>query len=112
MFQVWRWSAAPPPRPGSAIAERITWVHADVLTWDAAGQHFDLVNAQYLHFTRAKAEVYQRLANMQPGGTLLVVGHHPGDMQRLAGGRRVHMEGFLFGADGIAAVLDGSYGAS
>jgi 2-polyprenyl-3-methyl-5-hydroxy-6-metoxy-1,4-benzoquinol methylase len=101
--------AAAAARLGPDVAERITWVHADVSTWDAAGEQFDLVNAEYLHFTRAKAEVYQRLAQLvRPGGALLVVGHHPADMQCLAGARHSHMEGFLFSADEIASVLDRS----
>ncbi len=101
--------AAAAARLGPQVAQRIAWVHADVLTWDPAGEQFDLVNAQYLHFTRAKAEVTQRLAELvRPGGSLLVVGHHPSDVQRLARPGHGHMDGFLFTADELTAVLDRS----
>jgi thioredoxin reductase/SAM-dependent methyltransferase len=101
--------AAAAARLGREVAERITWVRADVLTSDAGGERFDLVNAQYLHFTRSRAEVFRRLAELvRPDGTLLVVGHHPADVQRLAGPRHAHMEGFLFTADEVEAVLDTS----
>ncbi len=34
---------------GSGIAERISWRHEDLLTWDPRPQQFDLVSAQFMH---------------------------------------------------------------
>jgi len=94
-------------RLGPAVAGRITWVHADVLDWDAAGAQFGLVSAQFLHFTTSKDALYRRLAELvRPGGTLLVVGHHPDDMRHSAHAEHSNMLEFLFTAEEVAAVLD------
>ncbi len=57
---------------------RITWLQADLGTWqpDTA---YDLVTAQFLHSTSLPWHVPLRTAAsaVGPGGTLLVVGHHP-----------------------------------
>jgi SAM-dependent methyltransferase len=67
---------------GTEIADRITWLQADFLSWDPAPQQFDLVSAQFLHLPRPSLEsLYRRLAAaVRPGGTLLVVSHHPSDL--------------------------------
>lgn len=45
-------------------------------------QRFDLVSAQFLHLpTAARESLHRRLAAaVRPGGTLLVVNHHPADL--------------------------------
>jgi hypothetical protein len=66
------------------IADRITWQQVDLLSdWAPEPQAHDLVNAQFMHFPRAvRAQVFAGLAaSVAPGGTLLVVGHHPSDLE-------------------------------
>ncbi|MEN3356784.1 MAG: hypothetical protein V7637_766 [Mycobacteriales bacterium] len=91
---------------GEQIADRITWQHADVMTWDPAPAQYDLVSAQFIHLPRAALEsLHRRLAAaVRPGGTLLIVGHHPSDLETTMG-RPNHPE-LMFTADQIAATLD------
>ncbi|MDH6679617.1 SAM-dependent methyltransferase [Rhodococcus sp. LBL1] len=67
---------------GSDIAGRITWQQADLLEWTPGRTGYDLVTSQYVHLPTGPREVlYQRLAELvAPGGTLLIVGHHPSDL--------------------------------
>ena len=91
---------------GEQIAARITWQQADVLVWEPTQRQFDLVSAQYLHPPPPERDaVYRRLAAaVRPGGALLIVGHHPLDLQAPTG--RERFPELLFTADEIAAVLD------
>ena len=95
-------------KAGAEIANRITWLHQDVLTWNDAGAQFDLVSAQYLHFTRDNVEVHRRLATLvRPGGSLLIVGQHPSHIQ----GDQHHESALnhkdlLFEPEAAAAALD------
>jgi len=67
---------------GDEIAGRITWQQADLRSWAPAPQRFDLVSAQFMHLPGPDLEaMHARLAAaVRPGGTLLVVAHHPDDM--------------------------------
>lgn len=71
---------------GAEVAERITWVRADLATWAPAHASFDLVSAQFMQLPPIpRQELFARLASMvAPGGTLLIVGHHPSDLQTMA----------------------------
>jgi thioredoxin reductase/SAM-dependent methyltransferase len=91
---------------GADIAGRTTWQQADVLSWDPAPLQFDLVSAQFMHLPRAALEsLHRRLAAaVRPGGTLLIVGHHPSDLETSMG--RPHLPDLMFTADQIAATLD------
>jgi SAM-dependent methyltransferase len=91
-------------RAGPQIAGRITWQQADMLSWAPPERHFDLVSAQFLHLPRiARDSLHQRLAAaVRPGGTLLVVGHHPADLETIP---RPFPERFATGEE-LAAVLD------
>ena len=91
---------------GAAHAERIRWLHADVTTWEPAPASYDLVSAQYLHLPAPGRDVlFRRLAaSVTPGGTLLIVGHHPSDLQTTM--PRPNMPELFFTGDYIAAVLD------
>ncbi|MER5986061.1 class I SAM-dependent methyltransferase [Streptomyces sp. NPDC001787] len=93
-------------RAGEDIAGRITWRQADFLDWDPAPLRFDLVSAQFMHLPRPSlASLYRRLAAaVNPGGTLLVVGHHPADLDTSMG-RPMAADTFVTG-DEMAAVLD------
>lgn len=60
---------------------RIQWVPADLMSWQPAANGYDLVSAHYVHVPAGQQEAFlRRLAlAVAPGGTLLVVGHHPAD---------------------------------
>lgn len=62
--------------PGDEITDRITWLHADLASWDPDGRLFDLVTSSYVHLPGPAEELFARLASwVAPGGTLLVAGH-------------------------------------
>jgi len=88
------------------IEGRITWVHADLQTWDPGPQRFDLVTAQFVHLPGAMLEALHRrlAAAVRPGGTLLIASHHPDDLH-LHIGRPGQPELFP-SAEQIVAVLD------
>ncbi|HLZ28205.1 MAG TPA: methyltransferase domain-containing protein [Chloroflexota bacterium] len=90
---------------GAEIAERVTWEHADVLSWDPAPRQFDLVSAQFMHPPRATRQALHRrlAAAVRPGGTLLIVGHHPSDMATSMGRPQLH--DFFYTAEEVAATL-------
>lgn len=60
----------------------IVWEEADVLEWDPAPRRFDLISAQFMHLPREiQQSVHRRLAAaINPGGTLLLVGHAHSDV--------------------------------
>jgi SAM-dependent methyltransferase len=63
---------------GSAAADRVRWLQADLGVWAPAGP-FDLVTTHYAHPAMPQLDLYDRLAGwVAPGGTLLVVGHRHG----------------------------------
>ncbi len=65
------------------IANRIEWLHTDFTTWVPDPASYDLVSAHFFHLPKALRDVVFRAlaAAVSPGGTLLIVGHHPSDMQ-------------------------------
>ena len=91
---------------GAEIAGRIEWVHADLREQPPAEGAYDLVSSHFMHLPGdARRELYGRLAAaVAPGGTLLIVGHHPSDL-RIAG-QRMHFPGMMFTAEEIASSLD------
>ena len=65
---------------GDGVADRIEWERADLTVWSAPEGQYDLVSTQYVHTTGPRRELFGRLASaVAPGGTLVIVGHHPGD---------------------------------
>jgi trans-aconitate methyltransferase len=70
------------------FAPRLTWRQADVLAWNVERDDqsppvgYDLVTAAFLHFPRPlRRRVFAALAaRVAPGGSLVIVGHHPSDM--------------------------------
>ena len=63
----------------SAIAQRITWLTADLTSWEPS-HRYDLVTSQYVHPDLPFDQFVARLAAaVVPGGTLLVVGHDHAD---------------------------------
>ena len=65
------------------VAARIDWVHGDLAIWDPGPAGYGLASAQYLHLpSGVRQALFDRLAvAVAPGGTLVVVGHHPLDLQ-------------------------------
>ncbi|QCO96821.1 class I SAM-dependent methyltransferase [Arthrobacter sp. 24S4-2] len=90
----------------AALAGRIVWVHHDLTASPPPAGTFDLVSAQFMHLPQdPRTELYHRLAaSVAPGGTLLIVGHHPADLA--AGIPRPSQPGLLFTPEEIAAELD------
>jgi SAM-dependent methyltransferase len=90
---------------GAEIADRIAWTQADVLTWGPEPGGFDLVSAQFMHLPpEPRTALFSRLAaGVAPGGTLLIVGHHPVD---LAPEGYRHLHHMRFTADEVAGLLD------
>lgn len=96
-------------RSGHDIAARISWQQADLLGWQPPERHFDLVSAQFIHLPRPEREAFHRrlAAAVRPGGTLLVIGHHPADMDTAAA-HRPQLPGMYPTGEEMAAVLDPS----
>ena len=65
----------------AGLTECMEWVHADVTVWTPPPRRFDLVSAHFLHMPHEQLRpLLGRLADaVAPGGTLLLVGHHPRD---------------------------------
>jgi SAM-dependent methyltransferase len=61
-----------------ATGAEIEWVEGDLATWAPQPGRFDLVVCLYVHVAGSVEEMVRRMAaGVAPGGTLLMVGHHP-----------------------------------
>lgn len=91
---------------GAEIAARTEWQQADLLTWAPDAGRYDLVSAQFIHLPGpARESLHRRLAAaVRPGGMLLVVGHHPADME-VESMQRPHLPGMFATAEQMAEVL-------
>jgi 2-polyprenyl-3-methyl-5-hydroxy-6-metoxy-1,4-benzoquinol methylase len=91
---------------GSDLNERITWQQTDALTWEPQPDRYDLVTAHYVHLTPADLEVlhHKLAASVRPGGTLLIVGHHPSDADVVP--RPEHLVALMVPAEKMAALFD------
>lgn len=90
----------------AAEGVQVGWQREDLLTWDPGPSRFDLVMAHFMHLPNPELQsLHDRLAAaVRPGGTLLIVAHHPDDM-RVNVGRTAHV--ILFpSAEQLAASLD------
>jgi len=99
-------AAAHAEAAGAEVAGRIEWVHADLREQPPAEGRYDLVSAQFMHLPgETRREVFARLAAaVAPGGTLLIVGHHPSDLRTSA--HRMHFPDMMYTAEEVAAGLD------
>ena len=91
---------------GADVAGRIDWVHEDVTSWDPGPDRYDLVSVQYVHLppARRQAMISLLVTAVAPGGSLLMVCHHPSDLQTTV--PRPNMPELFFIGDDIAAELD------
>jgi SAM-dependent methyltransferase len=90
----------------AGLADRTVWLQADLVAGDELPGGADLVSAQYLHVpTNVFADVYAAIAAaVRPGGTMLVVGHHPAD--RDTGLRNPRLSHLLFPPEQVTDLLD------
>nr|WP_205315760.1 class I SAM-dependent methyltransferase [Nonomuraea lactucae] len=91
---------------GAEVSGRITWTQADLRDQPPAEGAYDLVSSQFMHLPiDARRELFERLAAaVAPGGTLLIVGHHPSDLRTTA--HRMHFPDLMYTAEEVAASLD------
>ncbi|MGW0163048.1 class I SAM-dependent methyltransferase [Mycobacterium sp. NPDC003323] len=88
---------------GPDVASRISWQQHDLSTWIPAERAFDLVTTHYLHGIAERDVVFRRLAAaVRPGGTLLIVGHHPANADMTGGAMP---EAVLFTTADVVSVL-------
>ncbi len=88
------------------LSDQVMWVQHDLLTWTPPARSFDLVSAQFFHLPAdLRPPVYGGLADaVAPGGTFLVVAHHPSDHDTTMS--RPPVEELFFTADEITGLLD------
>ena len=89
----------------AGVADRTEWRQADARTWQPDGEQWDLVSSQFIHLSDgAMPDLVRRLGDaVAPGGTLLVVGHHPSDLET---GLRWSVDDILFAPDALLPGLD------
>jgi thioredoxin reductase/SAM-dependent methyltransferase len=99
-------AAAHAAAAGPGIAARITFTHADLRAQPPAEKAYDLVSAQFMHLPpQPRRAMFAGLAAaVAPGGTLLIVGHHPADLRTTV--HRLHFPEMMFTAEEVAASLD------
>ena len=99
-------AAAHAATAGPQVAARITWTHADLRKQPPAEGAYDLVSAQFMQLPGdQRRALFARLAAaVAPGGTLLIVCHHPADMATAP--HRMHTPDALYTAEEVAAELD------
>ncbi len=90
---------------GADVARRIDWRHEDLTDWIPAEASYDLVSAQFMHLPKGPREALFRAlaAAVAPGGSLLIVGHHPSDLTTIP---RPALPDLFFTASDVAALLD------
>lgn len=84
----------------AGVGGRVETRRVDVRAFEPSGETWDLVSSQFMHLPDGgMPDLVRRLAAaVAPGGTLLVVGHHPDD---LATGMRHGHHSFLFTAESL-----------
>ena len=87
-----------------AVPSRIQWLQADLEEWKPEGE-FDLVSSQFLHSPSLpwQGPLRAAAAAVRPGGTLLIVGHHP---DRLPPGGLHTSHEMLYTPDQLVQELD------
>ena len=92
---------------GPEVAQRITWQQADLTEGATLTDTYGLVSAQFMQLSPPQRDdLYRALAVLvADGGTLLVVGHHPSDLETAAH-LRPHCPELMFTPDDIAGLLE------
>jgi len=94
---------------GLAASARVDveWIEADAVTWPAESRAYDLVAVMYLQLPAAerRAALARAAAAVQPGGTLLVVGHDLLNLTEGVGGPT--QADVLFTPDDVVAEIGG-----
>jgi SAM-dependent methyltransferase len=90
-------------------AGRIEWRQADLLASRPEPDSFDLVSAQFMQMPPdVRTPLFTALAAaVRPGGMLLIVGHHPSDLE--SGVPRPPMPELFYPPEEIAALLSSSW---
>ena len=85
--------------------ERITWQQVDARVWSPTDT-YDLVTAHFVHLPRTDADALHRrlAAAVRPGGSLLLVGHHPSDVH--AGVGRHDRPDLMFTPEQLLTAVD------
>jgi SAM-dependent methyltransferase len=90
-----------------SVGQSVTTCHHDLMTGAALPGSYDLVSAQYLHPPLDRFdELFGLLGDaVRPGGRLLVVGHHPDDLETGLRSGHGHPE-LLFPPERVVAALE------
>ncbi|MBC5824577.1 MAG: class I SAM-dependent methyltransferase [Candidatus Eremiobacteraeota bacterium] len=88
------------------LALRIDWLERDLMEWPPPQTSYELASAQFMQLPAdARASLFQRLsASVARGGSLLIVGHHPSDLETTV--PRPPAPELYFTAEDVAASLD------
>jgi SAM-dependent methyltransferase len=88
------------------LQDRVTWQQGDVLAWSPPTSTYDLVSVTFLQFpAEPRRRAYAALAAaVSPGGSFLVVAHHPSDLDTSV--RRPPEPELFFTPDDLVADLD------
>jgi hypothetical protein len=94
-------------KAGDEVAARIRWEQEDLREWVPPEHAYDLVTSQYLHLPGTlRHTLFARLAAaVRDGGTLLIVGHHPMDLETTL--QRPNHPELMFTGDELASDLGG-----
>lgn len=89
----------------AGVSDATEWRHADLRQWSPGDERWDLVSSQFMHQPDGgMVPIVRTLATaVAEGGTLLVVGHHPGDLDS---GLRWSIGQALFTPDDLLPALD------
>ncbi len=90
----------------AGVSDHTSWQRADVFALDPLPGDADLVTASYVHVpTDLFAAVYGHIAAaVAPGGTLVVLAHHPDDVH--TGLRNSELSHLLFAPEAVTGLLD------
>jgi SAM-dependent methyltransferase len=94
-------------KAGDEVAARIRWQREDLREWIPPERAYDLVTSQYLHLPGALRRTFFAglAAAVRDGGTLLIVGHHPMDLDTTL--QRPNHPELMFTGDELARDLGG-----
>lgn len=94
-------------KAGDEVAARIRWQREDLREWIPPERAYDLVTSQYLHLPGTlRSTLLARLAAaVRDGGTLLIVGHHPMDLETTL--QRPNHPELMFTGDDLVSEIGG-----